>query len=262
MLALIEVVGPELADPLLGGLIFGMVNATREDSLPPWSGWRRRYADWAASGGLERAAAGRARSGGGPVDEALVELLVGGEGDAAFQALALALERGPWEPALDALVLAGATALLRFDQDVDADPGLEEGWLDITHRFTAAQATREAVLRWASPEAARMALMMGGFLGLARGLAGPPPAPAAPPPPDQLWAEVFAGRSQNAIFLAHDVKTLAAAEQESARLGDARPLLAAARYLRARVQERSLRKAALEAVALVRDGRPPQGRSG
>jgi len=262
MLALVEHCGPELADPLLGGLIFGMVNGTREDTLPPWSGWRRRYAAWTASRGLERAAAGRARSGGGPVDEALVELLVSGEAEQAFNALAEALERGPWEPALDALVLAGATALLRFDAKIDADPGLEEGWLDITHRYTAAVATREAVMRWSAPEAARLVLMMGGFLGLARGLAGHPPEPAAPPPTAQLWSEVFGGRSQNAIFFAHDVKTLAAAEQESARLGDGRTLQAAARYLRARVQERSLRKAAVEAVALVRDGRPPKGRSG
>ena len=51
---------------------------------------------------------------------------------------------------------------------------------------------------------------------------------------------------------------LNAALDESLRLGDALPLRAARRYLEAHRQERSARQVAVEALRLLREGKPPR----
>jgi nitrite reductase/ring-hydroxylating ferredoxin subunit len=264
---LLDAAGPEHADALLGGWVFGVANGTREDLLPPWAGFRRRMAAWEAAGGPANAQAARRSEGASGVDSvALRHTLVHAAPPAVFDAVTAALVAGPWAPVLDALVLAGAERLLRFDPAHDRNPDVEEGWLDVTHRFTAAGAARVAAERWDEAEAARIVLMAAHFIALARPLdraeaggagrtetgAEPNPTPFA-----TLQAQVLAGRAARAIFFAHDVKTLAAAEWETARTGSALPMRAVGHYLGHPLQERLTRRFASEAVRLVRDGKPP-----
>ncbi len=260
LLDLIEHSGPEYADALLGGWTFGVVMGTREDSLPPWAGFRRRLAAFADGGGLLAAHAARHAAGteAAVSVEALHHTLVHAAPPAVFDAVAAALRAGPWAPVLDALVLAGAERLLRFDPAHDRNPDVEEGWLDVTHRFTVASAARHAAEVWDHPDAARIVLATAHFIALARPLdAAAPSPPPAPPSEPALRAVVLGGRARRAIFFAHDVKTLVAARAEGERLRSALPMQAVAHYLAHPLQERLTRRFASEAVRLVRDGKPP-----
>ncbi len=254
---------PATADALLGGLVYGIACGTREDTLPPWAGFRARWKAFAAADGPALAFAARNAAPLPPADRAALRAaLADGTAAEAFTAAAAALTRGAWDDVLDALVLAGATRLARFDLAHDADPTVEEGWLDVTHRLTVASAVREAVSRWADPEVTRIVLAAVHFVAIARPLDGP--AATLPPAPDaaELRAIALRDRSGRAIFFAHDVKTLAVAEAESARLGDPLPLQAVARFFAAPVRERPVQRLAHEAVRLVHDGKPPRTLSG
>ena len=254
-LDLLEAAGPRHTDSLLGGLLYGIVCGTREDTLPPWAGFRKRWAAFEAGGGPARAlAAPRVAL---PDVRALRAALAEGTPAEAFAAAAAALEAGAWDAVQDALVLAGATRLARFDPAHDADPSVNEGWLDVTHRLTVASAAREAA-SIAPGAAVRILLATVQFVAMAKPLDGPAePLPPAPPLAD-LRARVLADRSGRAIFFAHDAKTLVAADYESARLGDPLPMQAVARFLAHPARERPIQRLAHEAVRLVADGKPPR----
>lgn len=255
-LDLLAAAGPARADAIVGGLVYGIVCGTREDTLPPWAGFRKRLAAFEAAGGPARALAAPRTS---PADvDALRAALADGTPAEAFAAAAAGLEAGAWDAVQDALVLAGATRLARFDPAHDADPSVNEGWLDVTHRLTVASAAREAAA--IAPRAAvRILLAVVHFVAIARPLDGPlgelPPAPELA----TLRARVLADRSARAIFFAHDVKTLVTADQESRRLGHPLPMQAVARFLALPVRERPIQRLAHEAVRLVADGKPPHG---
>ncbi|MFM2244615.1 MAG: hypothetical protein RL071_689 [Pseudomonadota bacterium] len=269
-LCLAEGAPPADQAALLGGWVFGLTQGTREDLLPPWAGHRKRRAAW-GDAGAARAAANPRREGVPTADDhvsgvALEEALLRGSPAAAFTALAAALERQPWAVVIDALVRAGAAALLRFEAAHDADPEVDAGWLDLTHRFTV-----PVGLRWAAralpPEAfAALALQLGHFLALGQPMCAPggPPAPAPLDPAaaraeaGALLAHLLTDQAARPIFFAHDLKVLNAALDESLRLGDALPLQAARRYLEAHRQERSARQVAVEALRLLREGKPPR----
>ncbi len=258
LLDLLHDAGPGTADALLGGWVFGVTMGTREDLLPPWAGFRRRLAAFTDAGGLAAAQVARHSEGAGADRDTLFHTLVDAAPPAVFDAVAAALQAGPWAPVLDALVLAGAERLRRFDPAHDGNPHVEEGWLDVTHRFTAASAARVATERWDHPDAARIVLATAHFIALARPLdAAAPTIPEPPAAEPDLRARVLAGRAQRAIFFTHDVKTLAAAHSESTRLAHPLPMQAVTHYLCHPIQERLTRRFAWEAVRLVRDGKPP-----
>ncbi len=273
------------ADSVLGGLIFGLCNATREDLLPPWAGFRKRWAAELAEPATIGATAdpSQAKLDAQTERDALVQELRGASPAESFGRIRAALAAAPWdaawEPVVDALVLLGAERMLAFDRMIDANPDIEEGWLDITHRLTVPAALRELLPHANPQDGRRLLLLTGHFLALARGLEEGKPAeepamslnlalqhhfPEAAAAAihnlsdgSELQAYVLRDRSSRPIFYAHDVKVLDTARAESARLGDLRPLRAAARYLASPVQERSARKTASEALRLVVEGKPP-----
>ncbi|HND30326.1 MAG TPA: Rieske 2Fe-2S domain-containing protein, partial [Myxococcota bacterium] len=92
---LIEAAGWEWADPLLGGMIFGVSNGTREELLPPWASFRSRWKKFAEAGGPERALAARIQGRGGVSDDLVAAVAHGSPGD-CFSALSEALLAGRW----------------------------------------------------------------------------------------------------------------------------------------------------------------------
>ncbi len=268
-------------DALLGTMIYGIANGTREDTLPPWAGFRKRCAGAAERIRRSREFCGNPR---GAVAAELAEIIAHGSPGACFDAVLTALCDGHWGAVVDALSHASSVRLVRFDPSHDSDPTLEEGWLDVTHRLTTVNAVRRAVARWADPECARLVLMAAHFVNLAKALdlAELPPGAAGDlaralrsgdaegaaasvtclGDVDVMRQFVLEGHAVRPVFYAHHVKTLVAAEEEATHLGDLTPLRGVARFLACSLQERLTRRFAHQAVRLIRDGKPPRGLTG
>jgi len=138
-------VGWEHADELLPALLARTINSTRSDQIPEERWLRAQMAElwpelvgWAAACDREDAP---------PIDRgALASAVLDGERDEWMGLLREALAAGVrLDSVADALVLAASERLLRFDVAVDSDPGIQNGWLDVTHRLTFASAVREAL---------------------------------------------------------------------------------------------------------------------
>ncbi len=287
------------AEALLVGVALQQVNATRDDVLPAW-GWWRSAVDavrpelapmWSlCRGWIDTPAAPG-------VDEALVEALLDGDRRAAFDAVVERLGKGRIDAVLDALVIAAAERMRRFDPAIDADETVQDGWLDVTHIFTFAQAIREAVARYRRPEVLLLTLQAARMVQNARVLdrAAFEPAPAEEVGPDGaelLRAALAAGdvarveglvrgwvagpvptAGLRAIFedlalhdhltrpavVVHLIKTTAAvfAEYER-RPGDARPLAALARLAAGPIRERFIGQRVHEAVRFIVHGKVPR----
>lgn len=293
----LDAAGWQHAESLLVGVALEQLNATRDDVLPAWGWWRKametarsRFDEWWAK---------RADADAGPsaVDEDLVAALLGSDRAAAFDATAAALAAGRLPAVLDALVAAAAERVRRFDPAIDLDDTVQDGWLDVTHLFTFAQAIRVATQRHPRPEvlallfqAARM-IQNAGVLDRAR----TDPADAIPlrePDLDPLRVAIAARDPHRAegllrgwlaadlplaplramiedlplhdayvrpIVVAHAVKTTAAAFAEHARRpDDARPLAALARFVASPIRERSAGARAHEAVRFIVEGKVPR----
>ncbi|MDP2305632.1 MAG: nitrite reductase (NAD(P)H) small subunit [Pseudomonadota bacterium] len=263
---------PRDAASLLGALTWGITCGTRADLLPGWAGWLRRIAETHAP----------------TTDQLALDALVDAEPASAF-----ALVAGSSDP-LDALSLAAAERLLRFDPAIDADATVGEGWLDVTHTLTFVNAVRHA-RRHGAPDVERLMLQAAHFVAITRALDGarreivPEPATidevvdavgarrGGDVRPDAvdlaagclghheigalaaaLEARMWRDHATRAIFLAHLVKTLRSGAEEATATGDSRPFLAAIRFLAAPLRERNVERAVHEAIALVRHGRPPR----
>lgn len=250
---------------VLGALVFGIVNGTREDLLPPWTGFRNRWKTFVESDGPARAQRARHSATKAEGVQNLREAIAEGTPAACFAAVAEALCAGAWEPVLDALNLAGADRVLRFDTAFDADPTVSEAWLDITHRLTVPHAVRRAVAEWDHPDCARIVLMVAHFVNAGKALDLPPERRESPnqhPDPKALVALALSPRAIRPIFYAHDIKTTMAAIAESARLDSRTHLQAAHRFLTSPLCERIVPRFAHEAVRLVREGKPPHTLTG
>lgn len=263
VLDLLDGVDWDGAADLLGAWTFGAVHATREDLLPAWAGFRARGPLPTGDAALDADALVDAS----PRDAAAI--LAGVRDDAALRALAV----------------AASERLLRFDVTVDRDPTVQEGWLDVTHRLTVVNATRHALARGGDR---RLLALCAQFVAMARPLDGP--RERIVPDDGDLEAACVAHDTARAvgivadrhargldltplrdlalrdlhtraIFAGHDVKTVGAALEEAAFIGDVRPVLGAVRYLAGRAQERTVARLVHEALALVRDGRPPTTRT-
>lgn len=278
ILALLDAAGPEHADAILGGHVFGIVLGTREDTLPRWTKYRRLVET------LDLDALAASPRGGRLHRQALVDC----DGATAMEVV-LGCD-APYAQIADALVEAGAERMLRYDLAVEERIDVQDDWLSVTHRLTFAEAVREAVLRWESPRALLLLMQAAYFIGRARRLDGPPaPREARQGGPgalaaalergdrdaaigvalglieggraealrETLMARCLADRVVRPIVVGHLMKTTIAAFREHARTGSAAPPLAVVRLMASPVRERRIQRRVHEAIRLHVDGKPP-----
>jgi hypothetical protein len=276
---LLDGIGWEHADVVLGPLVPNMTLSTRYDRLPYMrkflEAWDRAEVD------LERQA--RLQKGAPSSTGQFMTSILDGDPEDALASLSRALDAGAGvESTLDATALAAAERFRRFDIDLDVDDTNEWGWLDVTHNLTYVNA-----LRWAwsvdqSPEVLRGLYHAVWFVNFTkrfdrRDHSGKPVAFSTADAsevlsavrkrdPDGAVAAVEgyvgvdedlhaalaqAGSEDNAvapIMVAHSVKTTRAAIVESSHLRDRAPLAAAARFLASPKRERFVYNATLEAI--------------
>jgi nitrite reductase/ring-hydroxylating ferredoxin subunit len=130
--ALIERLGPSVAEPLLLALVRSLVYAWREDLVPEFRSYADALATWRDAPMPADAPAPQ------PDDF---------RGMSAKQAMAKCLDhRGDWRALYDALMGAAAWNLLHFDRAVEqrTDNQVDDnvGWLSFTHAITFANAAR------------------------------------------------------------------------------------------------------------------------
>jgi len=169
--ALLRRAGCEGTAAVLSGHLFGIVNATREDLLPPWSAYRR-----AVAADEPRFEGWRGRAGSDPGWEPLPlrEALRAGDEAIAFRSLGEALAAGaPLEAVLATLTLAAAERVLWFDVAHDADPTLQDDWLSATHVLTFARAVREILETNADPHLLRLLYQSARFTSVSAALDRP-----------------------------------------------------------------------------------------
>jgi hypothetical protein len=204
-------IGWRFADPILPSLVTMIGYGTREDRLPYMREHGRRMAELAPRLRLPDPAGPRRPLAVAPFLEAVLE---GALGD-ALGAVATALDEGvpPARLAL-ALSLAAAERLLRFDPAIDARDDVAEGWLDVTHALTHADAVHETLVRRPSVEALRGLFYSARLVWHLSPLDLPAPRrPALPtaPEPAALRRAALADGAVLPLFVAHHVKTTAAA---------------------------------------------------
>lgn len=153
---LLNTIGWHRAHPVLTSLVSRITYSTREDKLPYMREYVRsmkEYAgklpEWAAR--AHPSQEGRAGdSAADPLTDEVVDNLlaaaVDGDLNTALMAVAAALDAGVAARRI-ALVMAIAAGyrLLRFDAALEADDTVSEGWLNITHALTHADAVHETL---------------------------------------------------------------------------------------------------------------------
>ncbi|MCB9732166.1 MAG: hypothetical protein H6745_06080 [Deltaproteobacteria bacterium] len=253
---LADTLGDGALAELLPAWLVSVVTGTRHDVLPRWRWLRERLAALGDARPAEVDA---------PRDEArrdaLLTALLGKDRDAAFDAVARALDDGALDDVLDALSLGAAERLLRFDDRVEADPTIQDDWLDVSHAFTYVHALRAIAPRFREPALARLLFYAVRYVNALGALdAAAPPAPP-PEPPATLRDALTVALTRadlRPIHLAHLVKLSVAAFDEGAATGDPRPLRALARFLAAPFGVRRIPRLAHEAHRLLDEGRVPK----
>lgn len=202
---LIDAVGWDEGQAILPALLFQIANTTREDVLPPMRFLGdvlkrvqqrlpvfadQKATDWDRETFLRQVLDGSKRDAAGAVTGAL-------ESGAAPRVV------------VDALVLAAAERIVRFDHRIDLDHRVQEGWLDVTHTLTFAAAVRHALERLAEPDLLRLLWQSAHFINRTRPLdlaeARRPdlsPADGAPPAVDEIGAAVAGQEPDRALTLA------------------------------------------------------------
>lgn len=259
---LLDVIGWDAADDVLSATLLATLNGTRHDTLPTWR-HVGPHLDALADGDPRLTAT---LAGGGRRDpaarEALVAALAGADRAAALAAPIDALRSGvALATVLEALVLAAAERVLRFDLAHDDDVTLNDGWLDVTHAFTYASALRQTAAATPRPGALlRHVVFAARYVHALTALDGPLPDGAAPPAEPRAAVESAILRHPWArpIVLAHLVKMATTAYDEADATGDPRPLAALARLRAAPMRQRALPRLAHEARRLVIDGKVPR----
>ncbi len=294
---LLDRIGWEHADEILSAHLQVVAFGPREERIPSHvallnaleridpklDGW------YAKRGGLELEM---------PDHIAFSDVVLNGSVDEALDALAMRLEAGISADALArALSLAASDRLLRFDTQIDADPTIQNGWLDVTHTLTIAHATRQALKHFDHPSALRLLFHLAYVIQRTRPLDREKPPEIAPARGatiesvvdaakrrlgDEAVAEVagyladggdvnaltdayedliFGDHGVRPVFVTHMIKTLIAAKDERDALGEHpdrdRPLLAYTRYLASPIDEHNLTSAVEDALRFVVGGRTP-----
>jgi hypothetical protein len=226
-----------------------------------------------------------------------VALLLDGRRDAVFSALTEALRNlAPIHKLVNALSLAAASRLIRFDSAHDLDLGRQDSWLSVTHIQTFAAAVRHAVDRSGDPRVLRllfysaMFIHKAGPLDLApdqRFALGPTTHGGVGPLIDDVAQKRTAsalGRTaawvqsgeplqelQDALFdlaiadpavrpivVAHIIKNTVVAFEEFEATEDLRPLQGLIALLSSPLKERRVLRVTKEAIAFVTEGKVPR----
>ncbi len=299
---LLDRVGWEHAERLLPALLFRLGSFTREELIPTERRLRERLAQleprqdelFALSNGPDLSAEARGE---------LIAAVLDGSDAEALDAVIQKLEKGASRSSIaQALVVAAAERLVRFDERIGVDPTVQDGWLDIAHLFTFASAVRHTLQRYDRPDGLRLLLFAARFIQRgrpldldrdARGLAELATGGAAALDEtleavrtreaqraiglardylasggdrealrDALEAIVLTDHAVRPIFVAHQVKLLAAAWDECTALRESedaiRPLLAVVHFLASPLDERGLERLRNEAIRFVEGGKPPR----
>ena len=283
---MLDAIGFEHADTILGPLVPNMIYSTRYDRLPYMKKFLKAWD--AASPNLEELVA---RQNGVSFDDRAFRWSLLDEDDrGAFSSLNGALEAGvSVTKILDATSLAAAERFRRFDIDLDADDTNEWGWLDVTHNMTYLDALRWAWSADPTPEVLRGVYHAVWFVNFTRqfdqlgGVDEIKPFATTDPevivesirnkdpegvqaqisgfegPEEDLQGALAQGASEDnsiaPIMIAHAVKTARASIVESEVLGSREPMIAAGRFLASPKRERFVFNATLEAIGFT------QGRS-
>ena len=167
---------------IMGGLLYGIVLGTREDTLPYMRGYTKRLRDvegeFDAVWNRVRPSTSWTGSAAPSMSSRLAEditapdilavrdaVLDAPTSHEAFDVTWNALLAGHSARAVaQALLAAGAHRLLRFDTAIESDLDLAETWVWVTHRFTFASAVRNAVERFDSPDALRLLFQAVAFI--------------------------------------------------------------------------------------------------
>ncbi|BAN00769.1 Rieske (2Fe-2S) protein [Ilumatobacter coccineus] len=138
---LLEMVGWEHADAVLGHLTPAIVYGTREDTLPYMKPFMRALAELDLDALAAEAA--NAATPDWTDDGTLRSALLGSDRTAPVAAAVRAVRDGAGiDGLLDAVVDAVSERMLRYDFDGEFDFGDDFGWLDITHGLTYPNAVR------------------------------------------------------------------------------------------------------------------------
>lgn len=265
---LLATIGWHYAHPVLTSLVSSIALGTREDRLPymrsyvrAMDGYTPRLAQWAALS-----------SQGAAFDvDGFLASVVDGTLEQALAAVAHALdERVAPDRIARALALAASHRLLRFDPDIEARDDVSEGWLDITHLLTHADALHETLRRRPSAEALRALFHSARFIQhtgvLDLPVDGRPVIERAEPGLADRLPDVFLTEPGTLpIFVAHRIKTPAAAVRVTNAIA-ADPVLAhradrdlalvaTARFLDHPIAERRIARRTRFARTFVREGR-------
>ncbi len=277
---MLDNIGWEEADSVLGPLVPNMVLSTRYDRLPYMrkflNEWETANPDleqlYSSQNGVTFDASSFQRS------------LLDGDPDHAFEALNSALTAGVSVASiLDATSLTAAERFRRFDIDLDADDTNEWGWLDVTHNMTYLDALRWAWSLNPSPELLRGVYHAIWFVNFTKQFDRRGGVTETRPfanrdadlvlnairkkdpegavaiiagyegPESGLHAALAHGAAEDnsvaPIMIAHTVKTTRAAIVESEALGSRDPIIAAGRFLASPKRERFVYNATLEAIS-------------
>jgi nitrite reductase/ring-hydroxylating ferredoxin subunit len=291
---------PDAADDLLPALLHGIVNSTREDMLPRWRGVRDRIEALETDLDLVYA---HCRDQAVSMDPRWVsrlhEALTDAPEEKALYMLEHSMRAGvPFGEIVDALSAAAAQRMLRFDSAKDADPGIQDDWLSVTHGQTTVHALRAAVPRLPEPTLLRMFLLIGRFVHRTRALDLSPEARWTAPVEDSeaseaadvleaiarnderaaldaTWAALKDEGARDAlreglhrwamsdaltapIVVAHAIKTVVAAWDEYDATDDPAHILGVVRFAACAPRQRRIGQRAAEAIAFVSEGKIPR----
>jgi nitrite reductase/ring-hydroxylating ferredoxin subunit len=276
---MLDRIGWEEADTVLGPLVVNAVRSTRYDRLP----YMRKFLRAWEAADLDLADLVSRQNGSPAQTTPLGRAILDGSPEEALAALAAALETGvDVGKLIDVVSLAAAERFRRFDIDIDTDDTNEWGWLDVTHNLTYVDA-----LRWAwsvdpSPVVLRGVFHAVWFVNFTARFDERSPRDRHQPrkttntveivdvirgkdpdgaealiagfegPETELHGAIAQAASEDnsiaPIMVAHSVKTARASIVESESLGDRSPMVAAGRFLASPKRERFVYNATLEAI--------------
>lgn len=285
----LEAAFPDAERAVLPSLTRALVYSTREERLPTFRGFHRALEDRAPLALHTGAAQPLA------LDPFLAAVLDGSLTDALDAVDQAIADHVPATEVALGLALGASHRLLRFDPAHEADHDVVEGWLDVTHALTYAEAAHALLTRRPSVALLRALRYGARFVQYLAPLDAPAP-PALPEaqkgvtlaaaldardeasaraivrdrPLDELAAplhqDMLGDRLVRQIFVSHHIKMTCASLRLAAAMeplphfrAHARlPLEATVRWLCHPVRERRLARAAHVAALFVREGRRPR----
>lgn len=266
---LLDAIGWNHAHPVLTSLVSSIAYGTREDRLPYMRAYARameahapRLGGWAT----------RAPDPGAVLDvDGFLAAILDGTLPDALAAVARALDaRVATDRIARALALGAAHRLWRFDATLEDRDDVAEGWLDVTHLLTHADAVHESERRRPSAATLRALFHSARFIHHTAVLDAPAHMrPIIPRAGDDLADRLAATAAQAPgtlpIFIAHRIKTPLAAirlwralaiDPLFARRADcALPLVATERFLAHPIRERRIARTATNARTFVTTGK-------